>query len=153
MGKVMIVKGADFSDNAVGKLPVSVGVFEATDENVASSEYLSQTLGYTEGFAGSDNKGRGISYLGVPIPVGKRLYFKDQSLWTKYKMALAKETSARGIQSSTWDTAYTGTSYIQSDVVIVNEVKVIMVLHMDGSNVDYWTEDETEEVTANLRWE
>lgn len=152
MGKVMIVKGADFSDNAVGKLPVSVGVFEATDENVASSEYLSQTIGYTAGFAGSDNKGRGISYLGVPIPVGKRLYFKDQSLWTKYKMALAKETGI-DIGRNTWDTAYTGTNYIQSDVVIVNEVKVIMVLHMDGSSVDYWTDDETEEVTANLYWE
>lgn len=152
MGKVMIVKGADFSDNAVGKLPVQVGVFEATDENVASSEYLSQTLGYTQGFAGSDNKGRGVSYLGIPIPVGKKLYFKDQSLWTKYKMALAKATGAQ-INNSTWDTAYTGTNYVKSDVVIINEVKVIMVLHMDGPLVDTWTSACSEEVSANLRWE
>lgn len=152
MGKVMIVKGADFSDNAIGKLPILVGVFEATDENVASSEYLSQTLGYTAGFAGSDGKGRGVSYLGVPIPVGKKLYFKDQSLWTKYKMALAKATGA-GIQNSTWDTSYTGANYIQSDVVIVNEVKLIMVLHMDGRDLDTWTSACSEEVSANLRWE
>lgn len=152
MGKVMIVKGADFSGNAIGKLPVSVGVFEATDENVASSEYLSQTLGYTAGFAGSDNKGRGISYLGIPIPVGKRLYFKDQSLWTKYKMSLAKETGVN-ISASTWDTSYTGTNYIQSNVVIANEVKVIMVLHMDGRSIDTWTSACSEEVSANLRWE
>lgn len=152
MGKVMIVKGADFSDNAIGKLPVSVGVFEATDENVASSEYLSQTLGITSGFAGSDGKGRGVSYLGVPIPVGKRLYFKDQSLWTKYKMALAIQTT-NVIQSSTWDTSYTGNAYITSDTTITTEVKLIMVLHMSGNSVDYWTSDETDEVSANLRWE
>lgn len=151
MGKVMIVKGADFSDNAVGKLPVSVGVFEATNENVASSEYLSQTLGYTYGFAGSDGNGRGISYLGVPIPVGKKLYFKDQSLWTKYKMALAKETG-NSIQGSTWDTSYNGSNYIQSDVVIANEVKMILVVHLNGGAFDTWTSACSEEVSANLLW-
>lgn len=109
MGKKLIIKGADFSANAID-----------------GHNYI-QFLSVTPG----SSLTRGV-YNAI-IPVGKKVGFADAQMWSKYKMALSLDGYFPG--SSTWDTQYSGQAYITNNVTILTQAVQIMIAPADGSSM------------------
>lgn len=120
MGKKLIIKGADFSANAI-------------DFHNYIQFYIAET--------GSSLK-RGV--YNATIPVGKKVGFTDAQMWSKYKMAISLSGYFPG--ASTWDTQYSGEAYIYSDVTILTQAVQIMIAPADGSSM---TEAQLAEINNN----
>ena len=128
MGKVLIIKGADFSVNAVGQIvpPTSGHNYIQFTSILASSRSVR------------------ACYNGT-IEVGKEVGFTKSSMWTKYKMAVAISGEFPNAEVQ-WDTQYNGQSYITNNVTILTEATQIMVAPIDGSNL---TDEQLTEINNN----
>lgn len=124
MGKVLIIKGADFSNNAINSRSHNYIQFELT----------------------SNSSGINITgcYNGT-IEVGKKVGFAKSFMWTKYKMAIS--LSGYFPNKSTWDLQYSGTVYIRKNVTILTQAVQIMITSADGSNM---TKDKLAEINNNI---
>lgn len=120
MGKKLIIKGADFSANAI--------------DGHNYIQFLSATAG--------SMLTRGV-YTAI-IPVGKKVGFADAQMWSKYKMAIS--LSGYFPASSNWDTQYSGQAYITNNVTILTQAVQIMIAPADGSSM---TETQLAEINNN----
>ena len=122
MGKVLVIKNADFSDNAIMQIDLP------TPPTPIVHNYIQLDID------GLDASTYRAVYNNV-ITVGKKVGFADPSMWTKYKMAigLGPELWPRG--TPTWDTQYGGQSYITNNVTILTRAVQIMIAPIDGSGL------------------
>lgn len=121
MGKKLIIKGADFSANAIDEHNY-IQFLSATPDSLLT---------------------RGV-YNAI-IPVGKKVGFADAQMWSKYKMAVS--LSGNFPSSSTrWDTQYSGQAYITNNVTILTQAVQIMIAPADGTRM---TETQLAEINNN----
>lgn len=130
MGKVLIIKGADFSVNAIGQID------PPTPPTPGSHNYIQFKLLTGNTVA--------ACYNGT-IEVGKKVGFAKSSMWTKYKMAISLSGYFPG--KSTWDTQYSGNPYIQNNVTILTQAVQIMIVATDGLSM---TEEKLAELNNNI---
>lgn len=119
MGKKLIIKNVNFSANAI------------------------DGHNYVHFILGGNTVLRGL-YTAI-LPVGKKVGFADVQMWAKYKMAI----SLNGIVPSdnpTWDTQYSGESYIYNNVTILTQAVQIMIAPADGTSM---TETQLAEINNN----
>lgn len=120
MGKILIIKGADFSQCALN--------------NVMYIK-LSWDYGEVGGFprAYTDNH---------EIPVGSKIGFLDTSLYSKYSYAVSKITvedalaisGKNSIGNGLWDSSYTGSPYINQTITTTSICYYIFLKKNDNTN-------------------
>lgn len=117
MGKVLIIKGADFSVNAVGQI-----VPPTSDHNYIQFTSVLAPSGTVR-----------ACYNGT-IEVGRKVGFARSSMWTKYKMAVAisGEYPYENVQ---WDTQYNGQAYMTNNVTILTKATQIMIAPADSTSI------------------
>lgn len=121
MGKKLIIKGADFSANAI--------------DGHNYIQFLSATAG--------SMLTRGV-YNAI-ITVGKKVGFADVQMWSKYKMAISINGTFPS-SVTTWDTQYSGQAYITNNVTILTQAVQIMIAPADGTSM---TETQLAEINNN----
>lgn len=133
MGKVLIIKGADFSVNAIGQIDLPTPPTPSGPHNYIQFKLVTNSTGKTAG-----------CYNGT-IEVGKKVGFAESSMWTKYKMAIS--LSGYFPNESTWDTQYSGLPYINNNVTILTQAVQIMIVATDGSSM---SEEKLAELNNNI---
>lgn len=119
MGKKLIIKGADFSANAID-----------------GHNYIKFHIG---------GSALNRALYNATIPVGKKVGFANAQMWSKYKMAISIGGRYPN-EHYIWDTEYSGEAYILTNVTILTQASQIFVAPIDGSSL---TESQLAELNNN----